>query len=834
MGNYAFALLSITVSLSLLTFLPGSASASDAFLLGLAEDTWNYLKSDWATENSMPCSWRSSSMSGGDYANPAEIGFYMLSWIGAYEMRQTWSPGWSETESQVSSTLDRLEIWQSGLQPLYGPHSYNNSVFYRAYWVGWNPPRVGAGSYDHEVPSIDNAWLAASLITIEEYARAHGSASLQSKAHNILKDMDFSLWYHPGAHKFSWGAYNDPQGGGYCDYYSNENRITNFIARALGAINASEFRSSMAALSQGSASYGGITVDKVNWDGSYFTYAAPPLFIRENGTAYGKGTTDAATRAQMLYASDMGYPVWGISDCFDSLSGGYVLRGAPPRGSGSPATDPDTGLITPHASALALVTSYAGQASTNLQTMAALYPSAYNASYGFLDSIQLPSGQASYRFSALDQEWIFLSLMNHFNSTIWKHFYMNGNVSRAHTQMFNISPPSYPANYITVCKSGLCNFNTIQAAIDASASGKVVFVADSGTYIERLDFGGFLGRNNVTLDCNGAAIKGKGNETGIYMSKGHGCTVKGCKVSGFSYGMYSWDGSYHRFFNNTVTNSSYGFYITDTIYTTLAGNNASLNGYGIYVYWFGGGHVIEGNAAENNRNAGIAVSWGPSMSVIRNNTVKGNGRGISSECPYSHPANANNYTGNRAFGNGYGLHLCLSSNNTINSNIITGNTAGIYLSYGSGNRVFNNMLNNSANTELPSCSYANAWNTTLKPGSNIAGGSLIGGNLWLSPSGSGFSESCADSDCNGICNASYIICANNADMHPLKRSRAQSLDGDVNGDCIVNIFDMAAVGIAFGSRTGEPGWNARADMNADGLINIFDLAFVGLSFGNAC
>jgi len=31
-----------------------------------------------------------------------------------------------------------------------------------------------------------------------------------------------------------WGAVENPQGGGQADYYSNENRIINFIARALG------------------------------------------------------------------------------------------------------------------------------------------------------------------------------------------------------------------------------------------------------------------------------------------------------------------------------------------------------------------------------------------------------------------------------------------------------------------------------------------------------------------------------------------------------------------------------------------------------------------------
>ena len=82
----------------------------------------------------------------------------------------------------------------------------------------------------------------------------------------------------------------DPQGGGPADYYSNENRIINFVARALGQLSAEEFRLSLEALTQTAKAYDSITVEKVAWDGSYFTYTSPALFIREVDTSYGPGT----------------------------------------------------------------------------------------------------------------------------------------------------------------------------------------------------------------------------------------------------------------------------------------------------------------------------------------------------------------------------------------------------------------------------------------------------------------------------------------------------------------------------------------------------------------
>lgn len=55
----------------------------------------------------------------------------------------------------------------------------------------------------------------------------------------------------------------NPQGGTLADYYSNENRIINFVARALGHLSAEEFRLSLAALDSPSGTYNGITVEKM-------------------------------------------------------------------------------------------------------------------------------------------------------------------------------------------------------------------------------------------------------------------------------------------------------------------------------------------------------------------------------------------------------------------------------------------------------------------------------------------------------------------------------------------------------------------------------------------
>ena len=49
---------------------------------------------------------------------------------------------------------------------------------------------------------------------------------------------------------------------------------------------------------------------------------------------------------------------------------------------------------------------------------------------------------------------------------------------------------------------------------------------------------------------------------------------------------------------------------------------------------------------------------------------------------------------------------------------------------------------------------------------------------------------------------------------------------DVNGDGVVDMWDIAAVGWAYGSHPGHLNWNPRADVNNDDLVDILDLVRV--------
>ena len=58
--------------------------------------------------------------------------------------------------------------------------------------------------------------------------------------------------------------------------------------------------------------------------------------------------------------------------------------------------------------------------------------------------------------------------------------------------------------------------------------------------------------------------------------------------------------------------------------------------------------------------------------------------------------------------------------------------------------------------------------------------------------------------------------------------------GDLNGDGIIDVFDLVAVGMAFGSKPGDPNWDEETDLVQDNLIDIFDLVYIAMHYGEKC
>ncbi|MDI9610397.1 MAG: NosD domain-containing protein [Archaeoglobales archaeon] len=155
--------------------------------------------------------------------------------------------------------------------------------------------------------------------------------------------------------------------------------------------------------------------------------------------------------------------------------------------------------------------------------------------------------------------------------------------------------------------------------------------------------------------------------------------------------------------------------------------------------------------------------------TVTNVSVSAYGFGI-----YFGSSSNNTITNNTISNNGDGIDLYSSSNKTIESNKISNNEYnGIHLIFSSNNLLYNNLFNNTNNFEI--YDSTSTWNTALQQGRNILDGNWLGGNAWLKPNGTGFSQICSDSNADGICDSPYVIGDRNRDYLPLKYPQPQNI-----------------------------------------------------------
>ena len=172
---------------------------------------------------------------------------------------------------------------------------------------------------------------------------------------------------------------------------------------------------------------------------------------------------------------------------------------------------------------------------------------------------------------------------------------------------------------------------------------------------------------------------------------------------------------------NIAANNQYGISLGSSSANILTGNDAKLNSqYGIYLHSSSTKNTLTGNTALSNQY-GIYLG-SSSANNLTGNIALSNQYGI-----YLGSSNANNLTGNTAVSNQYGIYLYSSSTNTLIGNTASNNLVGIFLHSSNTNHIYNNYFDNTGNAYDDG---TNIWNITKTPGTNIVGGSWLGGNYW--------------------------------------------------------------------------------------------------------
>jgi parallel beta-helix repeat protein len=185
----------------------------------------------------------------------------------------------------------------------------------------------------------------------------------------------------------------------------------------------------------------------------------------------------------------------------------------------------------------------------------------------------------------------------------------------------------------------------------------------------------------------------------------------------------------------------------------LVSNDGGLNLYGE-------DHLVEGNLFENS---GTLWAYGYGNHTVRNNTVvNATSTGIA--------VSDDSTVVNNVVRNNGGAGIKVGANGVVTGNRVVGNEEGGIRLDESGNLLYDNYLENERNIVGPEDEGPRGatWNLDRQSGTNVVGGSVLGGNFWAKPDGSGYSQTCSDADSDGICDDPYSIPGtSNVDHLPL-------------------------------------------------------------------
>jgi hypothetical protein len=258
----------------------------------------------------------------------------------------------------------------------------------------------------------------------------------------------------------------------------------------------------------------------------------------------------------------------------------------------------------------------------------------------------------------------------------------------------------------------------------------------------------YSSETNVTLDCQGHLVDGidaggsRGYYEGSYQTQ---VTIKNCVFSDWEYGINFHSGNNLYMDNITAFSGTHGIRTGKPDGTAKVYVNNSLlydnSGYGIIVPDSSNTRIdfdiIIENTEMRNNNFGIVLNAWNGI-IVRNNNIHQNNYGVyldghSGEWGYNFPKIYNNY-----FNNDNDVYIATT---------------------------FRNDFYNPSDIDFPPSETGLDCNRT-----NVIGQLCYGGNYWTNPNMTGFSNTCVDSEPDGVCDSAYIINSTYdiKDNYPLK------------------------------------------------------------------
>lgn len=226
--------------------------------------------------------------------------------------------------------------------------------------------------------------------------------------------------------------------------------------------------------------------------------------------------------------------------------------------------------------------------------------------------------------------------------------------------------------------------------IMASASMDKDLTVDGSCFI--------IGAKDVTLDCNGFSISGKGkpNSTAVY-TEYEGTIIKNCFINGFEIGVRFRGANSGSLLDSTLTNNLGGVLLESLSKATISGNHI-LNTTEVSIF-LGGvkDSTIEGNFLDFGNKYGIQLVSSDG-NTLRENSVYRNRYGLQLS-----GSGKNKIIGNNVSFNLGGIKTTRSSNNLFEANYVTDNTqVGLHILESSQNNIIrsNTVLRNEYGTNI--------------------------------------------------------------------------------------------------------------------------------------
>jgi PGF-pre-PGF domain-containing protein len=351
-------------------------------------------------------------------------------------------------------------------------------------------------------------------------------------------------------------------------------------------------------------------------------------------------------------------------------------------------------------------------------------------------------------------------------------------------------------------------------------------------------------------------VDGTGNKHAVEFDKTASSTVDGVTASSNAeYGLYLKDTTESTVIDSTATgnsrdglfvdggdatvtrvradgNTEHGVHLKAADGSTVDSVTATGNGlHGVYTEDVADG-VVTDSTADDNGEAGFRIHHSD-RTVVTNVTADGNAHGVhlsSATARLNDSTLTTNTEGIRLqkhvhtvanvtveSSTDYGIYLDEPDDNDVHgSRINDSGVAGIYFpdDRPKNNRFYDNYLNNSDNVRFADKVPPTDWNVSRRTGTNVVGGSLVGGNYWAAPDGSGPSQVYDNADGDAFLDTPYTVAGGATDDLALTdvtaafdvtpspvdfgtaafgstTTRSLQVESRVSGDVTVEAFDIA-------------------------------------------